>query len=130
MDIKENLKQCLDMTVNLLQTRQDDYIDVAETAHDFLKSPTVWALHDFFLVGGIMIVDDVFEKNFNKLSSEFFKIMHLHHRQVLKNIANPMEYLKKEAEADGNLLDVKMAIEISNDSNWLKKLAEDGLNVV
>ncbi len=46
-------------------------------------------------------------------------------RQGLKDISNPISYLKREAEADGCILNGGMAISISRDPEFLMKIARD-----
>lgn len=45
----------------------------------------------------------------------------------MKKIANPIPFMQEEAKLDGNRFDGQMAVSISNDPQYLKKLANDAL---
>jgi hypothetical protein len=47
-------------------------------------------------------------------------------RQALENIANPLAYLRREAEAKGHRLS-EMAYQIANDPEFIKSIARDAL---
>ncbi|MAE82814.1 MAG: hypothetical protein CMB80_08780 [Flammeovirgaceae bacterium] len=45
-------------------------------------------------------------------------------RQALERIANPVKYMQAEAEREGNELNGAMAFQLSNDPEYLKRIAE------
>ena len=47
--------------------------------------------------------------------------------EALENIANPLACLQKEAAANGDKLNGAIAVELSHDSFYLKKLATDAI---
>lgn len=46
---------------------------------------------------------------------------------ALEKIANPIKYIRQEAEKEGGALNGVMAIQISNDANYLKGIAQAAL---
>jgi hypothetical protein len=47
--------------------------------------------------------------------------------KALNNIANPISYLREEAERKGNKLNGNVAAQLSNDATWLKEIARAAL---
>jgi hypothetical protein len=48
--------------------------------------------------------------------------------ESLEKIINPILFLRKEAEAEGGTLDGRMAIQLADDTHWLRDIAEKALN--
>jgi hypothetical protein len=48
-------------------------------------------------------------------------------REALSKIAFPLKYLKDKADKEGATLNGMMALQICQDANWLKQIAEDCL---
>lgn len=48
-------------------------------------------------------------------------------REAIENIANPIEYLRKEAEKEGGKLDGMYAVYMAKDGNWLQEMARKAL---
>ena len=46
---------------------------------------------------------------------------------ALKNIAYPIDYLRREAKKEGKELDGYMALKLAQDGNWLSDIAADAL---
>lgn len=49
------------------------------------------------------------------------------YKEALERISNPIRYLQQEADITGAKLDGVMAIKLSEDANWLQKLASAAL---
>lgn len=49
------------------------------------------------------------------------------YKEALEKIAHTVDYLQKEAEREGFRLNGQMAIQLSNDPNYLKKIAIDAI---
>jgi len=47
--------------------------------------------------------------------------------EALQNIKNPIDYLRAEAEKEGNVLNGHAAVSIANSSQFLKDIAERAL---
>ena len=50
--------------------------------------------------------------------------------QALHNIKNPIDYLRKEAEKEGNVLNGIAAMSIANSAVFLSDIAEKALNEI
>ena len=58
--------------------------------------------------------------------SEFDK-KYLKALSALKAIANPVKHLAEDAERDGFEIDGQIAVQLSNDANFLKQIAQQTL---
>jgi hypothetical protein len=50
--------------------------------------------------------------------------------EALENIASPIAYLQAEAKKNGAVLDGSKAVELSNDPNFLKQIAEKAIREI
>jgi hypothetical protein len=50
--------------------------------------------------------------------------------EALAKIADPIGYMRKEAELIGGKLDGRMAVELSDSANYLKEIARDALRAL
>lgn len=48
-------------------------------------------------------------------------------RAALDKVANPITYLQKEAQAQGDVLNGGMAVALANDPHWLRSIASEAL---
>lgn len=70
---------------------------------------------------------DAAKDQFNEYLVEFIPPSD-QYKEALETIANPIEYLRKEAEKDDGKLDGMYAQQLAKDSNWLNEIARKALS--